>query len=131
MSLLSKEILVVAIGGAFGSVMRLLLSRFVQVLIPYEALPWGIIICNVLGCYVIGALFVLFQASYFINPLWRVGLVVGVLGGFTTFSSFSLDTIVFLQKAQYVSAVENICLSLVLCLLGTTLGMYTVASLFK
>src|SRR3990167_6177928 len=101
MGVLSKEIIVVAAGGAIGSVARLLLSRTVQMLLPYENLPWGIICVNVLGC-----------------------LIIGVLGGFTTFSSFSLDTIVFLQKGAMFAAFSNVMISLVYCFSATILGVW-------
>lgn len=129
MTLLSKEILVVALGGAFGSVARLLLSRTVQLLIPYAELPWGIIAVNILGCFIIGFLYVFFHTHWLSNTLWRTGLIVGVLGGFTTFSSFTLDTVVFLQKTEYFAAASNIFLSVTLCLLATLVGIWT-ASLF-
>ena len=111
MNLLSKEIIVVAIGGALGSVARFLLSRCVQVFIPYENLPWGIIAVNILGCFLIGILYALFQYHLLLNPVWRAGLLIGVLGGFTTFSSFSLDTITLLQKGAYFFALSNVFIS--------------------
>lgn len=126
MNLLSKEILVVAIGGAFGSVARLLLSRSVQILMPFESLPWGIIIVNIVGCFVIGVVYGIFELKMLMNPLWRVGLIVGILGGFTTFSSFSLDTFYFLLRGEIISALLNIFISVGVCLLATVLGAWCV-----
>lgn len=131
MNLLSKEMLVVAIGGATGSVARLLLSRFVQILMPYEGLPWGIITVNILGCFLIGVLYAVFKLNFLLGPLWRVGLIVGVLGGFTTFSSFSLDTIHFLLRGEFFSAISNIFISLTFCLLATALGAWVIFSVFS
>ena len=124
MSVFSKEIIVVAIGGAFGSVARLLLSRTVQTLLPYENLPWGIICVNVLGCFLIGVLYSLFQFHILENLVWRAGLIIGVLGGFTTFSSFSLDTVVLLQKGLMFAAFSNVMISLVYCLSATIVGIW-------
>src|SRR3990167_1439811 len=124
MTLFSKEMIVVAMGGAFGSMCRFLLSRWVQVLLPYENLPLGIICVNVMGCFFIGALYSLFQFHFFESPVWRVGLIVGVLGGFTTFSSFSLDTVVLLQKGLMFAAFSNVMISLVYCLSATILGIW-------
>lgn len=126
MNLLSKEILVVAIGGSIGSVARLLLSRLMQILIPFQALPWGIITVNILGCFLIGILYGFFEFKFLINPLWRAGLMIGILGGFTTFSSFSLDTFHFLLRGEFFSAFSNIFISVAFCLLATTLGAWCV-----
>lgn len=128
MNLLSKEIVVVAAGGALGSVARLLLSRAIQQLLPYETLPWGIIFVNVLGCFFIGVLYVLFQTS-FASPIWRAGLIIGVLGGFTTFSSFSLDTIVLIQKGALFGAFSNVAISLLYCFSATAIGIWVTSAL--
>lgn len=127
MNLLSKEILVVAIGGSIGSVARLLLSRFIQAIMPFAALPWGIITVNILGCFLIGILYGVFEFKLLIGPLWRAGLMIGILGGFTTFSSFSLDTFHFLLRGEFFSAVSNVFISVAFCLLATTLGAWLVA----
>lgn len=126
MSLLSKEILVVAIGGAIGSVARLLLSRSVQIAMPYENLPWGIIVVNILGCFLVGVLFGFFELKLLMNPLWRVGLMIGILGGFTTFSSFSLDTFHFLARGEVFLALSNIFISVGVCLMATFFGVWCV-----
>lgn len=126
MNLLLMEILVVAFGGAFGSVARLLLSRSIQQLIPYEQLPWGIITVNIVGCFLIGVLYGLFDLKLLLNPLWRAGLMIGILGGFTTFSSFSLDTIVFLQRGEALLAFSNIAISVLYCLMATAFGFWVV-----
>lgn len=130
MSLLSKEIFVVAVGGALGSVARLLLSRSIQMLLPYENLPWGIIFVNVLGCFFIGILYAYFQHHMLLDTLWRAGLIIGVLGGFTTFSSFSLDTIVLIHKGALFSAFSNVTISIVYCLSATIIGMWVAQALF-
>lgn len=126
MNLLSKEIIVVGVGGAVGSVGRLLLSRFVQKIFPYEQLPWGIIACNILGCFLIGILFGVFEMKMMLSPLWRAGLVIGVLGGFTTFSSFSVDTFNLLHKGAFELAFSNVIISLICCLYATAVGYWLV-----
>lgn len=59
-----------------------------------------------------------------VNPLWRVGLMIGILGGFTTFSSFSLDTIHLLQKGAVFFAFSNVLISVIVCLFATAIGMW-------
>ena len=129
MNVLSKEVLVVALGGALGSVCRFLLSRWVQILIPYENLPWGIIVVNVLGCFGIGVLYALFSYYLMINPLWRVGLMIGILGGFTTFSSFTLDTFYLFEKGSALFALLNVLISLIACLSATGFGIWITRAL--
>ena len=129
MNILSEEVTIVAIGGAIGSVARFMLSRFVQMLIPYPALPWGIIIVNLLGCFAFGALYGLFELNFIMHPLWRAGLLIGVLGGFTTFSSFSFDTFHLLHKGEIFYASLNVCISVFGCLAATLIGYYLVRSL--
>lgn len=131
MNIFYKEITVVALGGAFGSVMRFLLSRTVQLALPYAELPWGTITCNILGAFIIGILFGVFELKLLLNPLWRATLIIGVLGGFTTFSSFSLDTVALLQKSAYHAAFMNVFISIVVCLLATSVGMLSVMIFFK
>ena len=131
MSILYKEISVVAVGGAMGSVARLLLSRGVQAFFPYAELPLGIIAVNILGCFLIGFLYGIFELKLLINPVWRAGLVIGILGGFTTFSSFSIDTVVFLQKGAYHAALMNVFITVIVCLLATLFGIYSSMLLMK
>ena len=92
MKLLAKEIVAVALGGGVGSVLRFALSRWVQSWVPGRAFPWGMFVCNVLGCLLVGLLAGILIHRMSVGPLWRAGILIGVLGGFTSFSSFSLDT---------------------------------------
>ncbi len=129
MAILTEEVTVVALGGAIGSVIRFMLSRFVQMLIPYPALPWGIIVVNLLGCFAFGVLYSLFELNLIMHPLWRAGLLIGVLGGFTTFSSFSFDTFHLIHKGEIFYASLNVCISVFGCLAATWVGYYIVRSL--
>ena len=119
------EILVIAAGGAIGAVLRFLLSRLVQGDVPVS-FPWGIFACNLIGSFLIGILagLMLFKSDF--GALWRMFLIVGLLGGFTTFSSFSLDSITFLREGMVGAAFANIGLSLVGCLLATYIGLMIV-----
>src|SRR3990167_8870920 len=112
-----------------GKESTFVLSRLTQMLIPYPALPWGIIIVNLLGCFAFGMLYRLFEANVILHPLWRAGLLIGVLGGFTTFSSFSFDTFHLLHKGEIFYASLNVCISVFGCLAATLIGYYIVRSL--
>ncbi len=126
MNLFAKEIVVITLGGALGSVGRFLLSRWIQGVFPYQDLPWGIIVCNVLGCLLIGVLYGVFAHTTFGGPLWRAGLIIGILGGFTTFSSFSVETFNFILKGQHYLALMNISISLFFCLAATAVGFWMI-----
>jgi len=121
-TLMDKEVIVVALGGAAGSVSRFLLSFSVQRFFPYAQFPWGILVCNILGCFLIGILFGVFELKLSVDPIWRAGLIIGVLGGFTTFSSFSLDTFHFLHQGEILLGILNVLLSIISCLLATAFG---------
>lgn len=116
----------IALGGALGSVGRYLLSMHVDRLFA-SAFPWGTMVCNVVGCVIIG-----FLAEIFIDDkrIWlsleaRQGVMVGVLGGFTTFSTFGLQTFAMVKSENaWGWASMNVGLSLVLCLLGVWLGAF-------
>lgn len=117
-----NQIVAVAVGGAIGSVMRYGLSTWVHTLAG-RAFPYGTLAVNVLGCSVMGLLFVLLVERTGGSPVWRAGLLIGVLGGFTTFSSFSIETFNLIEQGDWLKAMANIVLSLVLCIAGTWLGV--------
>ena len=87
-----NHILAIAVGGALGSVLRFLASSW-----TYQSLgsdfPYGTLLVNVVGSLLMGLLYTLLVERAALDPIWRAGLVVGVLGGFTTFSAFSMETV--------------------------------------
>ena len=120
----------VAIGGALGSVARYgctgLVARFAGI-----AFPWGTLLVNVLGSLVIGVLAALASANVkpFVAGDLRAFLMVGVLGGFTTFSSFSADTLNLARSGAWAAAGANVLASMVLCLVAVTIGYFATAAL--
>jgi len=111
----------IALGGALGSVLRFLLSTRVYQWLGRD-FPYGTLSVNVLGCLFMGFLFV-FMADRLLSPEWRATVLVGFLGGFTTFSSFSMETMLLIEQSAYVKALLNMLLSVGLCLIATWLGM--------
>ena len=113
---------VVALGGAIGAIARhgvvLALAGLTR-----AGLPWGVLAANVGGCFVAGLLFVLLSERTGVDPLWRLLLAVGFLGAFTTFSAFSVDTLVLMQGGQLARAALNVLANVGLCLLACGLGM--------
>ena len=113
----------IGIGGAFGSIARYWLSLVVTAATG-PAFPWGTILINVLGSFVIGFFGVLtgLNGSLTVAPDVRTFVMVGICGGFTTFSSFSLQTLELARDGHWSRAGANIVLSVALCLLAVWAG---------
>jgi CrcB protein len=117
-----NTILLVAAGGAVGSVARYLMASSIQSSTGWS-FPIGTVLVNILGCFLIGALYVLLVARPDPRQDLRALLMVGVMGGFTTFSSFSLETVTMAMNGNYTGASLNVVLSVAACLAGTVLGI--------
>jgi fluoride exporter len=115
-------ILLVALGGAVGSVARYLMASGIQSATRWE-FPIGTVLVNILGCFLIGILYVLLVARPDPRHDLRALLMVGVMGGFTTFSSFSLETVTMAMNGNYTGATLNVVISVAACLVGTVLGV--------
>jgi CrcB protein len=113
-----KLILLIAAGGAIGSVARYLLANWLN----DSSFPWGTAAVNISGCFAIGLLFFYATAQGSLAPEVRAFAFVGVLGGFTTMSSFSLETIALFEGGKAVLASANIGVNVLVCLAGTFLG---------
>lgn len=116
------NIFAVALGGAVGSVLRFLFSTWVYDRTGAD-FPFGTLAVNVLGSLIIGFLYVVLLERSALDPLWRAALIVGVLGGFTTFSSFSMETFNLIAGGEPVKAIANVALSVTLCLVATWVGV--------
>ena len=113
----------IALGGALGSVARYGCSAVIANTLG-QTFPWGTMLVNVLGSFVIGffATFTGPDGRVLVSGDIRQFVMVGVCGGYTTFSSFSLQTMSLAQDGEYVRASLNIVLSVVLCLASVWLG---------
>ena len=122
----------IAVGGALGSVARYALNGVVSARLG-ETFPAGTLVVNVAGSFVIGVLGALTAAEGRLSPEARVlvvqFLMIGICGGFTTFSSFSLQTLNLLREREWLYAGGNVLLSVALCLLATALGFALGSSL--
>ena len=126
-----KTYLAVMFGGALGTGMRMWLSTFLAVRYG-ETFPVGTLAVNVTGCFIIGAFAAMTGPGGMImtSPVTRQFVTIGVLGGFTTFSSFGMQTFSLFSDGDWLRAGLNVVLSLVLCLLAVWLG-HLAASLFN
>lgn len=118
-----KNALWIFVGGGLGSLLRWWASRWIAGSVG-ETFPWGTLVVNVSGSFVIGAFFTVTGADgrWLASDIFRQFFMLGLCGGYTTFSSFSLQTLNMAQDGQYFKATANCALSLVLCLLGVWLG---------
>jgi len=111
-TLMSQTLPLIALGGAVGSVLRYLMVAAIGA-------PWGTAAVNVLGSFAIGALFVLLDA----RTGWQLFLMTGLLGGFTTFSAFSLDMLKLFEAGQPLQAALYVLGSVALSLIAVALGV--------
>jgi CrcB protein len=117
-----KAVLLVALGGAVGSVARLKLSGYILHHSVDWRFPAGTFAVNVIGCLVAGVLAGLAEKYDFFSPDARLLLFTGILGGFTTFSAFGLETMFLLKRGEILVASANVVVSVVAGLFALWLG---------
>jgi CrcB protein len=115
-----QMILAVAFGGAIGATARFLISTGVHKIVG-AGFPYGTLTVNLLGSFIIGFLYLYFEQV--ISPYQKALLVTGMLGALTTFSTFSLETMLMLHDGLAAKALANILLNVTLCLAATMGGM--------
>ena len=114
--------LAIALGGAIGAVLRHGINEWMVHLFG-RAFPFGTLLVNILGSFIIGLLYGLILTEQLAPNPWRIFIGIGILGAFTTFSTFSMDTVLMLQQGAFVKATLNVLANLVLCLTLTWLGI--------
>ncbi len=117
-----QMLLAVAAGGAFGAVLRYLTMGRVAALLG-TGFPWGTLVVNVAGSFAMGLIVALGARAIQPSPELRALLTVGILGGFTTFSTFSLDTMLLIERGQWPQAALYAALSVLLSVAGLWAGM--------
>ena len=117
----------VGVGGFIGAIFRYGLSGFVQRSAVIVAFPYGTLVVNMLGCLLIGITVGFIDSRQIINPEFRSFVLVGVLGGFTTYSTFGMETFVLLRDADFLRAAGNVLIHIVLGLVLVWIG-YSLAS---
>jgi len=117
-----KSILLVATGGGAGSVVRYLCQRWIHQLHPH-AFPWGTFLINIAGCLLIGLLSGIIAKGNLVREEWRLLLVTGFCGGYTTFSSFAAENIQLLKDGRILYFMLYTTASVLLGILATFAGM--------
>lgn len=117
-----KNILLVGLGGGIGSIVRYLSSKWVYNIFPHH-FPWGTFAVNITGCFLIGLFWGLSFKSFESNEHWKMFLMVGVCGGFTTFSAFTLEGIGLLKEQRLALFFLYVAGSVIMGLAATYLGM--------
>lgn len=119
------QVLYVGVFGALGCVSRYLVSGWLYNLFG-RTLPYGTLGVNLIGSFLLGVLMEGNLRSTLIGPELRVGLTIGFMGGFTTFSTFSYETVRLLEEGSLVAAGANILLNVIVCILAAALGILLV-----
>ena len=121
-----RALLFVGIGGGLGSILRYMISLFIGRHVPI-VFPLGTFLVNISGCFLIGVFYSLATKYTGFDPEWRLFLITGICGGYTTFSTFSYDGLILLKGGSAISFMIYAVGSVVLGLLATFAG----AAMFK
>lgn len=117
-----KALVFIAMGGAVGAVLRYGVSVSIYSLLG-RGFPYGTLFVNVSGSLLMGLLSVLMLERFNVGPEWRAAVLVGLLGSFTTFSTFSFETLNLLEQGDLMRAMSNIVLSVLVCLVAVWFGV--------
>jgi CrcB protein len=123
------QVMMVGAGGFIGSALRFAVSGWVQRLAGTGGFPFGTLAVNVLGCLAIGVLGGLAEYRQLFDPGTRLFLMIGVLGGFTTFSTFAYESLSLAQDAEYFKVLLNALLQVVLGFAAAYLGIVVARNL--
>jgi len=116
------KVMIVAVGGGIGATTRYLVSTWAAEKFGTN-FPYGTLIVNVVGCFIIGAFMTLTTERLIVSPYWRLLVTVGFVGGLTTFSSYSYETFKLLQDADVLMAIYNLLGNVIIGFFATWLGI--------
>jgi len=117
-----RDFLVISLGAIFGANARYFLSRYAAKILG-PMFPYGTLIINVLGSLIVGFFVIWTTERVLVNPRWRLLVVVGFCGAFTTFSSYAFETMAYFEQGQWLLMLVNFFSNNVLCLGAALAGM--------
>ena len=120
-------LVLIALGGGIGSVLRYALYTRIDQMHAYS-FPVGILVVNIIGSFLMGLLAWSLTTHIQISEEHRIAVLAGLLGGFTTFSAFSHDTLHMFLRGEYLAVVLHIVLSVLLCIMAAGAGLYVAKS---
>ena len=116
------KLLIIGVGGFFGAILRYVISGFFYDIYG-DKFPYGTLAVNIIGCFTLGFFITLAEGKFIISPQMRSFAAIGLLGAFTTFSTFSFETLASLQNELYTSAMLNIVFSVLFGILAVWVGI--------
>ena len=125
---MNRDILLVGIGGFAGSVLRYLVTIFLAERVS-ASFPFGTLTANITGCFLIGVILGFAERGSILSPEWRILLTTGFCGGFTTFSTFSYESLRLVQDGEFLYLFLNVWLNVVVGLGATYLGLVLMKSI--
>jgi CrcB protein len=120
----------IALGGALGALARYASSNAINMLWQ-GSFPLATMLVNVAGSFAMGIMYIVIVDYQHLSPEWRSIMMVGFLGAFTTFSTFSLETVTLIQRGELMTAMLYTLLSVVLCVLAAAIAIYVSKALFS
>jgi CrcB protein len=117
-----RDFVVVSIGAIFGANARYIISRFAAKMLG-PAFPYGTLFINITGSVIVGFFMVWATERVLLDPRWRLFIVIGFCGAYTTFSSYAFESMAYFQQGQWGLMLANIFANNVLCLAGALAGM--------
>jgi CrcB protein len=126
-----NKIILIGLGGFIGAVLRYLISGYVQNLTQSVAFPYGTLVVNITGCFIIGMFSHLIESQAGMTAEMRLLFMVGLLGSFTTYSTFSNETMNLLHDKNLFLALINIGTHITLGLSAVLLGRFTITAIWR
>jgi CrcB protein len=126
-----SKIILAGVGGFIGAALRYLISGYVQNLTQSIAFPYGTLAVNITGCFLIGMFSQLVESQAGVSAEMRLLLMVGLLGSFTTYSTFSNETMNLLQDQRLFHALMNIIIHIILGLSAVLLGRFMTITIWR
>ena len=117
-----KQIAVIALGGSVGALLRYWVSTGFHAIVGRD-FPYGTLLVNVSGCLAMGVLYAVLVERLALGVEWRAAILIGVLGAYTTFSTFAFETFALFEDGEQLKALLNVILSVSLCLIAVWLGI--------